>query len=279
MRIIYLPLYADVDPFIGHRVAQARTSFRSCMNDVYWIAGSKNSETYFDKNTRILTLPVSEKFENIYRKTIMAFNWILENEEFDYVVRTNTSTYFDIAKIEHFVGKLGCPKLLAAGQFGNSPLTSRTKINEGLFLAGTAILVSRKLLSEMVLVEDTEWNSLPDDVAISMSISHLGVPFKELPRLDVTDYKPFSPKTHYRVKSWSDNRITVDRFYELDELLRTKRIRRFETIVKFHFREFKRYKTDFPIRSGVNSIRWILQIFRYSKINRPTWLWIVGKNV
>lgn len=279
MRIIYLPLYAETNPFIEHKAAQALTCFKCCINDVYWIAGSDNCGAHFDKNSRILTLPVPEKFENIYTKTLVAFNWILENQEFDYVIRTNTSTYFETTKVEAFVRDLGYPKTLAAGQFGNSPLTPSAKINQGLFLAGTAILVSKELLSEIVLVDDTDWNSLPDDVAISMSISHLGVPFKELPRLDITDYRTFSPKTHYRIKSWNNNQVTIDRFYELENLLKTKISRRFQTIMRFNFREFRRYREDFPVRYGVNSIRCLRQILRYFKINRFTWLWILGKNV
>ena len=111
-----------------------------------------------------------------------------------------------------------------------------------------------------------------------MSISHLGVAFKEITRLDITDYKKFSPKTHYRLKSWNDDRVTVDRFFELDALLKRNKSRRLEHIIKFHSREFNRFKSEFPFRSGLNSFRWVRQLFRYSIINRITWLWIIGKN-
>lgn len=278
MRIIYLPLYADVEPFFSHREAQARTSFRSNMNDVYWIAGSENCDTHFDKNTRILTLPVPEKFENIYKKTILAFKWLIENEDFDYLIRTNTSTYFRLSEVENCVRNLGYPKYLAAGEFGYSPLAFNAKINNGQFLAGTGIIVSRDLISRIILVDDTKWNSLPDDVAISLSISSLGVTFKKLTRVDITDYKSFSIGSHYRVKSWTDSKVTFQRFLELDSLLKTKKSWRYAALLKFHSHEFKRYRGDFPFRFGLNSLRWVRQIIRYQIMDWRTLLWILGKN-
>jgi hypothetical protein len=102
---------------------------------------------------------------------------LIENKDFDYSIRTNTTAYFRLSEVENCVRNLGYPKYLAAGEFGHSPIAFNAKNNNGKFLAGTGIIISRDLISRITLVDDARSNSIPDDVAISLAISSLGVTF------------------------------------------------------------------------------------------------------
>jgi hypothetical protein len=278
MRTLYVPLFADSQPFISHKEAQQRTTFKNCIQDVYWLSGSDLNCEHFETKSRILSLPIAEKFENIYAKTILGFKWLLKNEDFDFLIRTNTSTYFDTSKVDAVIQDWHETATIAAGEFGNTPYTLDTDVNRGYFLAGTAIVLSRDLVEKIVQIEDVEWRSLPDDVALSKGISSLGITFRHLSRIDLTDYKHFQPASHYRMKSWQDNQDTTDRFFELDSLIHSRRPYRLMKITRFHIREFSRYSKAFPLKKGLNSLRWTWQILRYLTVNRSTWKWILGKD-
>jgi hypothetical protein len=278
LRIIYVPLYVEAEPFASHKAAQAKTTFRENLSDVYWIAGSDSETENFDENNRILTLPVIESFENIYEKSLSAFKWLLVNEEFDFLIRTNTSTYFDTKKISDELFKLSDVSNFAAGEFGLTPLMSRAPRNQGLFLAGTAIILSKETVKKIVELDDSEWKTLPDDVALSMGVSELGIAYKHISRIDLTDFNVFEPGSHYRVKSWEDELDTVRRFFELESLIHTHPKFRMLRITKFHTREFIRFTKAFPLQKGLNSVRWLRQIYRYTKLNVKTWKWIFGSN-
>ena len=279
MRTLYVPLYADTEPFNSHKEAQQKTTFKNCLQDVYWLSGSDLNYEHFDSKSRILSLPVAEGFENIYAKTILGLKWLSNNEDFDFLIRTNTSTYFDTRKMSAAILGWHESATIAAGEFGNTPYTWEETVNRGYFLAGTAIVLSRDLVERLVDIEDSEWKTLPDDVALSKGISSLGVPFRHLSRVDLTDYKHFQPGTHYRVKSWQDDQETINRFFELDSLIHSSRPSRLMRMIQFHFREFARYTRAFPLKNGLNSLRWIRQILRYLGISHRTWKWILGKDV
>ena len=92
--------------------------------------------------------------ENIYYKTIDAFEWILDNEEFDYVLRTNCGTYIDLNILKQYVESLGKRDNVYAG----SPGSYNNGHNQNqppviMFASGSAFLVSRKLIEELVREE------------------------------------------------------------------------------------------------------------------------------
>jgi hypothetical protein len=278
MRIIYVPLYVEAEPFKSHKVAQEKTSFRQNLEDIYWIAGSDSATESFNETNRILTLPIEEKFENIYEKSLAAFRWLLVNVEFDFLIRTNTSTYFDTKKIYQELSKWSNNSRVAAGEFGETQLMSNAPINRGLFLAGTAIILSKETVEQIIELNDSNWRSLPDDVALSMGISEMGVAFSHISRVDLTDFNVFEPGSHYRVKSWDNYLDTASRFFELESLIHTHPVWRFLRITKFHTREFFRYTKAFPLKNGLNLIRWVRQLYRYVRLNVSTWKWIFGLN-
>ena len=92
--------------------------------------------------------------ENIYYKTIDGFEWLLENEEFDYVLRTTCGTYIDLKLLKQFVEKIGIQDDVYAGvknTYNNQHSQSQPSVVE--YASGSAFLVSRNLIQKLVEAE------------------------------------------------------------------------------------------------------------------------------
>ena len=50
----------------------------------------------------VLYCPTGDEVYNTYKKSIECFKWLVENKEFDYIIRTNTSTYINVDAILQF---------------------------------------------------------------------------------------------------------------------------------------------------------------------------------
>jgi hypothetical protein len=89
--------------------------------------------------------------ENIYYKTIDAFEWLLENEEFDYILRTNCGTYIDLQVLANNLKNLGAQDNIYAGHTGRySNKHNKEQPDVIEFASGSAFLVSRNLIKSLV---------------------------------------------------------------------------------------------------------------------------------
>ena len=89
--------------------------------------------------------------ENIYYKTIDAFEWLVENEEFDYILRTNCGTYIDLHLLKQYVESLGKQDNIYAGAMGVYDNRHNAHQPQRLtFASGSAFLVSRNLVKDLV---------------------------------------------------------------------------------------------------------------------------------
>ena len=89
--------------------------------------------------------------ENIYYKTIDAFEWLIENEEFDYILRTNCGTYIDLEILQQSIEQIGIKDNIYGGSIGyydnahNPHQPPQIK-----FASGSAFLVSKNLVEDLV---------------------------------------------------------------------------------------------------------------------------------
>lgn len=97
-------------------------------------------------------------------KTIAAMKFVLMNCEFDYLFRTNSSSYINISALEGFVKDL--PRELV---YGGPPGVHGIE-----FASGTGVLLSRDLVAHVVSDELMDLAEV-DDVAIARSLQRFGV--------------------------------------------------------------------------------------------------------
>ena len=89
--------------------------------------------------------------ENIYYKTIDGFQWLLENVEFDYVLRTNCGTYVDLELLKEFLKGIDKKDNIYGGSvehYSNSHNPHQPAVIK--FASGSAFLASRNLIKDLV---------------------------------------------------------------------------------------------------------------------------------
>jgi hypothetical protein len=114
---------------------------------------------------RILTVPVPERRSLIGLKTLLAFEYALENYDFDFVLRTNSSSYIDVQGLTDFVVNQP-PKNFLGGVQGN--------FFGQKFTSGAAYLLSRDVVSALARSGASLWqHHVVDDVAMSIVVEEL----------------------------------------------------------------------------------------------------------
>lgn len=211
-RILVLVLTVDQEPWRtieteGQRATWAATSDGEI--PIFWLYGRTGGVTRFLLRASNKTLqamgavstlarfrhltgslaarrPVREQGDKVYTqvpetqlgvnpKTRAGLRHILETHDFDYLLRTNTSTYVNLKLLAEFVA--GLPDESYYGGFiGES--------NGVRFASGTCALLSRDAVQ--TIVADAAWQyEIIDDVAIGWSMRRAGLEVQPIHRIDV----------------------------------------------------------------------------------------------
>ena len=104
-----------------------------------------------------------EEFEKIYTKTKKSMQYINETYEYDYVVRTNISSFWNIDNLFTLTNMLPRQKCLSGYLMFNS------------FISGTGIILSKDTCNYFIHQPDV---SGPDDIGIYQTIIHYCSPFQ-----------------------------------------------------------------------------------------------------
>lgn len=121
-----------------------------------------------------LTVVSNDNYSDISFKTLKSFEWISENIEFNYLFRTNTSSYIDTKNLRQFC-KSNNKEFLYRGKKVSNYFDD-THIS---YVSGAEILLSNNVFQ--LLVENKEhWNTnLIDDVSIGKILQNLNIPIEE----------------------------------------------------------------------------------------------------
>jgi hypothetical protein len=169
-----------------------------------------------DNNEIITTVP--DLYSLIGAKTLDAFDFSVQNFEFDYIYRTNVSSYLDLRRLRQFIGDK--PKNnFYAGLRGN---------HRGIdFASGCGYFISRDLVLKVLRNKDLWDHNLIDDVAIGkLLIRDLNVDLHEIERIDLHSVDLDSRQIienplnvfHYRCKA-SNPDITIQIMKTLHKLV------------------------------------------------------------
>jgi hypothetical protein len=139
-----------------------------------WVAAMAAQRPVLQSDSRIVT-GVPETYIMTNAKTVAGFRHILASHEFDYVLRTNSSTYVNLSMLSDYVQNL------PSTNFYGGTLWTSGAVN---YATGTSMLLSRDLVERVV--DDPKWDfDLVDDLAVGMAMSRAGVPLNAFPRIDV----------------------------------------------------------------------------------------------
>jgi hypothetical protein len=212
-KIIYLILASSNREHERDLQAQIQTWANQDQENIFWLRGSESSS--FKLEGRVLFVPCEEKYENILKKTLLGITWINKNIEYDFVLRTNVSTYVDTRKLREYIIKKKLTSESAAGypeylKISESIISERREA----FLSGTGILLGRSIALELEKSKNLFSDSTPDDVAISRFLRRLGIQPLYLPRSNLHSMHLYSPAPLIRCKS-STNEYAASRRMKL----------------------------------------------------------------
>lgn len=124
-KVIILSMSCNQERYINEENAIRQTWGKDILEGKYdniellFYRGGSDS-IYLEKN--VLHLTSDDTLFGTYQKTMDCLKWLVENKEFDYIIRTNTSTYINIDAIQQFLSlkniqkdTIFCPHLTING--------------------------------------------------------------------------------------------------------------------------------------------------------------------
>ncbi len=213
MKIIFLLIAGGGEAHEADELSQRKTwaSEKSTDTEIIWLRGRPGNEYSLEANT--LYVPCSNDFSSILEKTILGFRWIVANRDFDLVVRSNTSTYFNVRALHRNFSRFDLHSI------GGTFETNRKSI--GIFpkgyryLNGSGLYLGKSTVNLICNLEYQNYLGLPDDLAIHSFIEESKTRFYRVSRNNLDLHHIFLPRSQIRVKSWSRNSLTVSRMHHV----------------------------------------------------------------
>jgi len=235
-------------------------------------------------NTLFVETDTSSK--NLGYKLLLALDWCTKNTDYDFIFRTNTSSFVNTIELENFISNNLINKDYV---YCGMPLVrdykdSDKKIN---FLSGAGIILNKKT-TQLILDKRKNWDhSEWEDVSLGKLLSENGVSFTEGRRQDIqyNFYNNIIDKTNYHYRCRLDNHYGYPRllekfvFADLNKILKTGNLNKLEIFVKknlFYF--LKIFRVDSPRFKIYRVLKFLIkvilpkQIFEYLKKRQPLFL-------
>jgi hypothetical protein len=172
-RILILVMSCS-DSFFENQVNKIKETWAfKILNKTYdnisfmYYRGNLDEETHYDNINNELVLKVDDDLYYTFKKTIYALKWINEhNIQYDYIFRTNTSTYINVELLNAFVQTLDDDNIVYSSEL-YSLIESNTPLPMNIYGRGNGLLISKKMIN--VLIENSlnlRYLELTDDVGI-----------------------------------------------------------------------------------------------------------------
>ena len=224
MRVIFLVIASEDPVHQADLEVQRRTWASSILSDsrVIWLRGSESNVATMEGDT--LYVPCEELYENILEKTIRGIKYVLENFDFDVLVRTNVSTYFDSKRLTLELEKKIYSKTFVGGYVDKSNGGYFDSKRAFEYISGTGIFLSKIAAKSLSKLNPEEFKALPDDVAISHYLSSKGIRLVRMHRNNLASTHFFIPSFFTRAKSSTDSSLAGKRMVLLHEYFTSDKV-------------------------------------------------------
>tara|TARA_B100002019_G_scaffold191213_1_gene165387 strand:+ start:445 stop:1215 length:771 start_codon:yes stop_codon:yes gene_type:complete len=149
---------------------------------------SKNCEVLFYKGDRFtkrenfdLILNCSDTYQDMGIKTVKAFEWVNENLNYDYVFRTNTSSYVHYENLIKYTTKLANNGVHYCGFIGH--------YNGVDYVSGSGIILSKKSVQTIIKSQENLDDKIVEDIAIGKLLKSYSIFPTEGKRQDIESHQ------------------------------------------------------------------------------------------
>ena len=174
-KVLVLVLHAESGAYAAMGAAQKRLWMADGpLECIQYVGGGHGAPVLEDAHTLRIDAREGDKWK-VGPKTVDAFRWAAENREFDFVFRTNTSSYVDQQMLLAHAQTL--PRLRHC--------SGRIDARYGDFASGSGYTLSRDL-AESLVASGFMLDDAPDDVSLSRWLAkNAGVKAVDAPRIDL----------------------------------------------------------------------------------------------
>ena len=233
-----------------------------------------------------LFVEIDTSSKNLGYKLLLALDWCSRNIDYDFIFRTNTSSFVNTKELENYISNNLIDKEYA---YCGIPLVrdykeSDKKVN---FLSGAGIILNKKT-TQLILNKKKNWDHNEwEDVALGKLLEENGIPFTSGRSQDIENnfYNNIIDKTNYHYRCRLDNHYGYPRFLEsfvfadLYKILKFRKLNKLEIFVKknlFYFLKILRIDSPrFKIYKVLKFFTKIIlpkKIFNYLKRTQPVFL-------
>ena len=201
MRALYLIIAHHSRGYEVLERVQRETWADRALADVLWIHMEGARSTH--RKGRQLIVPGRDTFDSILHKTLEAIRWSLDEEPFDFIVRSNLSTYFypplfDSQRFADRTSYAGYRSLWMPTP-GSRPV---------LYISGAGIVLGRESAAALASARATDWIGVPDDVAIASILKSNSIHPQHAERVTIPDGDLLRPSFNTRLKITDDWPVT-----------------------------------------------------------------------
>lgn len=250
--------------------SQKNTWVKTCSDSVSVIFLRGWDEQRYQFDNGVLFVPIQETHSNILEKTILGLKYVLHNIDFDVLVRSNVSTYFETNKLIKELSNSKYRGSFVGGYFDKSKDSNFYFKNSFEYISGTGIYLSKDAVKELSNLDSNNYVGISEDLAIFNYLKNSGFRIIRMTRNNLFSTHIFIPTYNIRLKnsfnsqSASQRMLLVHNFFMAKNLL-LKTLAYFEIQIN-EIREFLSHPEHPYLYAVKNKV--VLTSFFKMKLNR-----------
>lgn len=172
-KVLILVISSDFEPYSKMIETSLNTwdSLDVAGVETFFYCSQKDNPKWENTN-KILYFPVDNTLYSMGYKNLAMFQWVLENKEFDYILRINASCYVDKRNLIEYVQNIPETNLIAGAE--------ATSQHGFQYLWGGASYLISKDVFEAIVHNGYLWeHRFMEDESVSLLVTKLGIPYSE----------------------------------------------------------------------------------------------------
>lgn len=123
-----------------------------------------------ENTDKVIYFPIKETLHTMGEKTLLAYEWALQNKQFDYIARVNSSTYVDKKELIKYIQTLAENNVFAGLEVLASEYAEK-------FMWGPQFIMSKDII-QLIVDNKIMWDhSIMDDNATSKLLNTFNIPY------------------------------------------------------------------------------------------------------
>ena len=210
MKVLMLVISSDTFPSYASNRGAWRHYMKSDPRIDIWFIQYRAGSLELTEDT--LWLPGTESYDGILPKTLDSIDYFLQRDTYDFVVRTNLSSFWNIPALLRHLETLPTTGVYSGGVTYYDRLDVTYASGSGFIMTPD---IAMKLVENRSIAESVR---VIDDVDIGYAMMKLGIPLLPASRVDLTtdskNIEPYDPNAyHYRLRR-------NDRYGEADVMIK-----------------------------------------------------------